>query len=61
MVSSWNQYLSPSPEPPLQVLSEFSWYNNYIKIEDAVMHFALSPLSENDRSYHGLMLKIDMN
>ena len=39
MVISWSQYLSSSPEIPSQVLSQFLWYNNYIKIEDTVIHF----------------------
>ena len=39
MVISWNQYLSSSSETPFQVLSQFLWYNNYIKIDDAVIHF----------------------
>ena len=39
MILSWSQYLSSSPETPSQVLSQFLWYNNYIKFEDAVIHF----------------------
>ena len=39
MVISWSQYFSSSPETPSQVLSQFLWYNNYIKIEDAVIYF----------------------
>ena len=41
MVISWSQYLSTSPETP-QVLSQFLWYNNYIKIGDALIHFEKS-------------------
>ena len=39
MLISWTQYLSASSEIPSQVLSQFLWYNNYTKIEDAVVHF----------------------
>ena len=39
MVINWRQYLSSSPETPSQILSQFLWYNNYTKIEDAVIHF----------------------
>ena len=39
MVISWSQYLSSSHEAPSQVLSQFLWRNNYIKIEDDVIHF----------------------
>ena len=39
MLISWSQYLSASPETLSQVLSQFLWYKNYIKIEDAVIHF----------------------
>ena len=39
MVISWRQYLSASIETPSQVLSQFLWYNHYIKTEDAVIHF----------------------
>ena len=39
MVISRSQYLSSSPETPSQILSQFLWYNNYIKIEDAVINF----------------------
>ena len=39
MVISWSQYLSSSHEAPSQVLSQFLWCNNYIKIEDDVIHF----------------------
>ena len=31
MVISWSQHLSASPETSFQVLSQFLWYNNYIK------------------------------
>ena len=39
MILSWSQYLSSSPETLSQVLSQFLWYNNYIKFEEAVIHF----------------------
>ena len=39
MIISWSQYLFSSPETPSQVLSQFLLYNNYIKIEDAVIYF----------------------
>ena len=66
MVISWSQLLSTSPETPSQVLSQFLWYNNYIKIVDAVMHFEnfsnenikfLSQLFENDRITSWVNLK----
>ena len=66
MVISWSQLLSTSPETPSQVLSQFLWYNNYIKLEDAVMHFEkfsnenikfLSQLFENDRITSWVNLK----
>ena len=66
MVISWSQLLSTSPETPSQVLSQFLWCNNYIKIEDAVMHFEkfsnenikfLSQLFENDRITSWVNLK----
>ena len=58
MVVSYSQYLSSSPEIPSQVLSQFLSCDNYIKIEDAVIHFEkfsnktinfLSQLFENGR------------
>ena len=39
MLISWSHYLSASPEAPSQILSQFLWYNNSEKIEDAVIHF----------------------
>ena len=58
MVISWSQYLFSSHEAPSQVLSQFLWCNNYIKIEYDVIHFEklsnkninfLPKLFENDR------------
>ena len=49
MVVSYSQYLSSSPEIPSQVLSQFLSCDNYIKIEDAVIHF--EKLSTSYRSY----------
>ena len=39
MLIRWNQYLSASPETPSQVLSQFLWYKNDIKVDDSVMQF----------------------
>ena len=36
---SGSQYLPASSEAPSKVLSHFLWCNNYIEIEDAVVHF----------------------
>ena len=58
MLTRWSQYLSTLSETPSLVLSQFLWYNNYIKIEDALIHFEkfsnqsisfLLQLFENDR------------
>ena len=58
MVVSYSQFPSSSPEIPSQVLSQFLSCDNYIKIEDAVIHFEkfsnktinfLSQLFENGR------------
>ena len=58
MLISWSQYLLASPETPSQVLFQFPWYNNYLKIENVVIHFEkfpnktfnfLSQLFENGR------------
>ena len=66
MVISWSKHLSSSPETPSQVLSQFLWYNNYIKIDNAVMHFEkfsnkninfLSQLFENVRIISWVSLK----
>ena len=62
MVISRSQYLSSLPETPSQVLSQFLWYNNYIKIEGVVVHVEkfsnkkinfLSQLFENGRIIMG--------
>ena len=39
MVISWSQYLSSLPETPFEILSQFFWYENYIKIEETVIYF----------------------
>ena len=53
MVISWSQFLFSSPETPSQVLSQSLCYNNYIKIEDAVINFEkyLIKISTSYRSY----------
>ena len=72
MLNSWSQSLSRSPETSSQTLSQFLCFNKYIKIEVTVIHFPkfsnqginfLSELLENSRiiSYHGSILKVDMN
>lgn len=67
---SWSHYLSASPDTPSQVLSQFLWYNNYNKIEDAVTHFEklsnkninfLSQLFVYCRLYHGSISKMNMS
>ena len=40
MLICWSQSLSGSPETSSQILSQFLWFNKYIKIEGTVMHFA---------------------
>ena len=66
MVVRWSQYLFSSPESPSQVLSQFLWYSNYIKIEDDVIHFekvsikninSLLKLFENGRIKSWVSLK----
>ena len=66
MVISWNQCLSYFPETPSKVISQFLWYNNNIKIEDAVLYFQkssnkninfLSQLFENSRMKSRVILK----
>ena len=39
MVISWSEYYSSSLVTPSQVLPQLLWYNNYIKLEDAAIHF----------------------
>ena len=39
MLNSWSQSLSGSPETSSQILSQFLWFNKYIKIEGTVIHF----------------------
>ena len=38
MLISWGQGLSGSPETS-QILFQFFWFNNYIKIEGTAIHF----------------------
>ena len=68
MVTSWSLYLSSSPETPSHVLPQFLWNNNYIKIEDAVIHLKkfsnkninfLSQLFENGRIISWINLKYE--
>ena len=70
MLNSWSQSLSGPPGTSSQKLSQFSWFNKYIKIEGSVVHFPkfsnkginfLSQLFENRRIIYGSILKIDMN
>ena len=70
MLNSWSQSLSGSPETSSQILYKLSWFNKYIKIEGTVINFpkfsnkdinVLSKLFEKAGSYHGSILKIDMN
>ena len=39
MLISWGQYLFTSPKTPSKVLSQCLCFNNYIKTDDAVIHF----------------------
>ena len=39
MLISWNQGLSGSPETSSQMLFQLLWFNKYIKIEGAAIHF----------------------
>ena len=39
MLICWSQSLSGSPETSSQILSQFLWFNKYIKIEDTIIHF----------------------
>ena len=57
MLISWSQYLSASPEAPSQVSSQFLWYNNYVKIEDALIHFEKFSNNENSRIISWVNLK----
>ena len=65
MINSWSQSLSGSPETS-QILSQFFWFNKYIKIEGTVIHFPnfsnkginfLSQLFENGRIISWINLK----
>ena len=40
MLTCWSQSLSGSFETSSRLLSQFLWFNKYIKIEGAVLHFA---------------------
>ena len=62
----WSQSLSGSPETSSQLLSQFRWFNKYIKIEGTVIHFSkfskkginfLSQLFENGRIILWISLK----
>ena len=66
MLNSWSQSLSGSPETSSQILSQFLWFNKYIKIEGTVIHFPkfsnkginfLSQLFENGRIISWINLK----
>ena len=66
MLNSWSQSLSGSPETSSQILSQFLWFNKYVKIEDTEIHFPkfsnkginfLSHLFENDRIISWINLK----
>ena len=70
MLINWSQGLLGSPETSSQLLSQFFWFNKYIKVEDTAVHFPkfsnkdinfLSKLFEKAGSYYGSILKIDMN
>ena len=54
MAIRWSLYLSSSPETPSPALSQFLWYNNYIKIKDTVNHFENS-LMIISTSYHSYL------
>ena len=65
-LNSWSQSLSGSPETSSQILSQFLWFNKYIKIEGTVIHFPkfsnkginfLSQLFENGRIISWINLK----
>ena len=43
MLNSWSQSLSGSPETSSQILSQFLWFNKYIKTEGTVIHFPNFP------------------
>ena len=66
MLNSWSQSLSGSPETSSQILSQFLWFNKYIKIESTVIHFPkfsnkvikfLSQLFQNGRIISWINLK----
>ena len=66
MLNSWSQSLSGSPETSSQILSQFLWFNKYIKIEGTVIHFPkfsnkginfLSQLFENGKIISWINLK----
>ena len=70
MLNSWSQSLSGSPETSPQILSQFLWFNKYLKSEDAVIHFPkfsnkginfLSQLLKMAGPYLGSILTINMN
>ena len=45
MLNSWSQSLLGSPETSSWILSQFLWFNKYIKIEVTVIHFPKFPIS----------------
>ena len=65
MLNSWSQNLSGSPETSSQILSQFLWFNKYVKIEGTEIHFpkfsTYRIYLKMAESYHGSILKIDMN
>ena len=70
MLNRWSQSLSGSPETSSQILSQFLWFNKYIKIDGTAIHFPKSLIKvlipyrsylKMAGSYHGSILKTDMN
>ena len=70
MLNRWSQSLSGSPETSSQILSQFLWFNKYIKIDGTAIHFPKSLIKvlipyrsylNMAGSYHGSILKTDMN
>ena len=46
MLISWSQDYSGSPEASFQLLSQFLWFDKYIKIEGTATHFPKFPNKE---------------
>ena len=70
MLINCSQGFLGSPETSSQILSQFFWFNKYIKVEDTAIHFPkfsskdinfLSKLFEKAGSYYGSILKIETN